>query len=133
MKITKLVKYAAIMDVLRGEEIDPDIDLTVDDLVEFCQQQIDVVTKQSEARAAKRAAEEPEEDPYIDTIAKCLTTSFEPLEAITARITDEELTRGKVVSRLAKMCGAGAVEKTVENYIGEDGKAHSLTKYRLAH
>ena len=118
-KITNKSRYAAIINVLTGMPSD----IETDELVNFCERQIDAIDRKSE-KAKARAAER---------IAAMLTDEPQTLSELAAAIGDEDITTSKVSARCSKLIKEGRAAKTEVTVPGTDGsKSRKLVAYTCA-
>lgn len=109
-------------------------DLDVDTIVAWAEKKIAQLDHKAAKAKEAAAARKAEGDALTDAVKAALTTEFEPIADIAARIEGDDITVAKVSYRLNalyKTEGSG-VEKG-EITIKEDGaKARKLVGYRIA-
>lgn len=138
IKTTKVQKFAAIMSALQGGPMSYETDggevitLTQDELVAFCQKEIDSLNqkaaKAKETAAAKKAAS----DEMQEALAELLTEEPITIEGAVAALNDDEATRGKVAYRLNALVKDGRAMKS-EITITDGDRKRRVTAYSLPH
>ena len=97
-------------------------------LVEFINKQIEMIDNKS-AKAKEKAAEKRAEGDELRAVIKSvLTNEYQTVDAITAQIEGEDITKAKVVARLTQLVNNGEAVK--EQGKSEDNK--KVMMYKLA-
>lgn len=130
-KITNKDRYIAIVSLLTGAETE----IPTEDLVEFCEKQIDALDRKS-VKAKEKAAERKEaSDELTEAIYDVLTDVAQTIPQILDALGDEELTNAKISNRCAKLAKAGRVVKSEVVIPGDKEvgtKTRKLVAYALA-
>ena len=128
-KLTKKDKLTAIIATLKGENTD----ITVDELVAYCENEIELLDKKAAKAKETAAKKKAENDELTDVIASLLTDELQTTAEITAQIDDEDVTVHKVSYRLTQLTKAERAVKEEVSIPGKDGaKARKIAAYRLA-
>ena len=128
-KITNKSRYAAIINVLTGMPSD----IETDELVNFCERQIDAIDRKSEKARARAAEQRKVSDELTERIAAMLTDEPQTLGELAAAIGDEDITTSKVSARCFKLVKEGRAAKTEVTVPGADGaKSRKLVAYTCA-
>ena len=128
-KITNKSRYAAIINVLTGAPSD----IETDELVNFCERQIDAIDRKSEKAKARAAEQRKVSDELTERIAAMLTDEPQTLGELAAAISDEDITTSKVSARCSKLVKEGRAAKTEVTVPGADGaKSRKLVAYTCA-
>ena len=128
-KLTKKDKLTAIIATLKGENTD----ITVDELVAYCENEIELLDKKAAKAKETAAKKKAENDELTDVIASLLTDELQTTAEITAQIDDEDVTVHKVSYRLTQLTKAERAIKEEVSIPGKDGtKARKIAAYRLA-
>lgn len=128
-KLTKKDKLTAIIATLKGENTD----ITVDELVAYCENEIELLDKKAAKAKETAAKKKAENDELTDVIASLLTDELQTTADITAQIDDEDVTVHKVSYRLTQLTKAEKAIKEEVSIPGKDGaKARKIAAYRLA-
>ena len=133
-KITNKDRYTAIIATLTGAETE----IATDELVEFCQKQIDALDRKSVKAKEKADARKEALDELTDTIYGILTdepmTINEILEILDA-LGNDDLTNAKISNRCSKLAKAGRAVKSEVTIPGDKEagtKARKLVAYARA-
>ena len=124
-KLTKKDFYAAIRDMVEGIEMVGDI--PADEVLAF----IDKTVEQIDAKAAKakeKAAEKKTEgDELRAAVEAILTDELQTIDAITAQVEGEDVTKSKVTARLTQLVKADIARKEqVKDESGRKVMAYAL-------
>ena len=131
-KITKAMVISAIMSLVDDEnsviELEGGIQVTGKDIMDYC----DTVLTQIENKAAKakeRAAKNKETgDALRAEVLSHITDEFQTVDEIVSMITGfEDVTKGKIVSRLTQLVNSGEVIKEAQRI-----DKHRVMCYKLA-
>ena len=100
-KITNKSRYAAIINVLTGAPSD----IETDELVNFCERQIDAIDRKSEKARARAAEQRKVSDELTERIAAMLTDEPQTLGELAAAIGDEDIANviGALKSRMTML------------------------------
>ena len=122
-RITKRDNYEALKEIVEKSNVE-----NAEMLVEFINKQIEMIDNKS-AKAKEKAAEKRAEGDELRAVIKSvLTNEYQTVDAITAQIEGEDITKAKVVARLTQLVNNGEAVK--EQGKSEDNK--KLMTYKLA-
>lgn len=107
-KFTNKDRYTAIIAALNGAETE----IATDELVEFCQKQIDALDRKSVKAKEKADARKKALDELTDTIYDILTDEPMTIDQILEILDNDELTKAKVSNRCSKLAKAGRAVKS---------------------
>lgn len=129
-KITKREMYTAIAEGVKSGTFEYD----VDDIVAFCEKEIDALDRKAAKAKERAAAKAAEADALTGVVAAALVTdeykTIADVAAIVAE-TDPEATVSKVTYRLTSLVKAGEAEKTEVTIPGANGaKSRKVAAYR---
>jgi hypothetical protein len=128
-KVTKRQVLEALTAAILDGNVTLDSDIvTVEDLQEYCQTTIEQLDAKAAKAKEKAAEKKAANDELKTTVAGVLTDEFQTADAIVDRIGDAEVTKAKVVNRLAALVKEGVAVK-------EEVKQEDKTKkmmYKLA-
>lgn len=122
-RITKRDNYEALKEIVEKSNVE-----NTEMLVEFINKQIEMIDNKS-AKAKEKAAEKRAEGDELRAVIKSvLTNEYQTVDAITAQIEGEDITKAKVVARLTQLVNNGEAVK--EQGKSEDNK--KVMMYKLA-
>lgn len=122
-RITKRDNYEALKEIVEKSNVK-----NAEMLVEFINKQIEMIDNKS-AKAKEKAAEKRAEGDELRAVIKSvLTNEYQTVDAITAQIEGEDITKAKVVARLTQLVNNGEAVK--EQGKSEDNK--KVMMYKLA-
>ena len=122
-RITKRDNYEALKEIVEKSNVE-----NAEMLVEFINKQIEMIDNKS-AKAKEKAAEKRAEGDELRAVIKSvLTNEYQTVDAITAQIEGEDITKAKVVARLTQLVNNGEAVK--EQGKSEDNK--KVMMYTLA-
>ena len=122
-RITKRDNYEALKKIVEKSNVE-----NAEMLVEFINKQIEMIDNKS-AKAKEKAAEKRAEGDELRAVIKSvLTNEYQTVDAITAQIEGEDITKAKVVARLTQLVNNGEAVK--EQGKSEDNK--KVMMYKLA-
>lgn len=127
-KFTNKDRYTAIIAALNGAETE----IATDELVEFCQKQIDALDRKSVKAKEKADARKEALDELTDTIYDILTDEPMTIGQILEILDNDELTNAKVSNRCSKLAKAGRAVKS-EVTIPTDKEAGTKTRKLVAY
>ena len=120
-KMTKKNVYEALInfvetgdmsyEVLNGEVLEK-VNVSPDALKAFAENEIEQLDKKALKAKERAAAKRAEADELTDKVKAVLTEEYKTIAEIVIELDDEEVTAGKVTSRLTKLVNAGEAEKT---------------------
>lgn len=104
-KVTKRDMFAEVITLAREAKRE--------DIVEFCQVQIEQLERKAEKAKERKADKAAKGDALKDAIAAALTEDLQTAADITEKVMDagDEVTRAKVVARLTKLVKEGVAGK----------------------
>lgn len=106
-------------------------DLDVDTIVAWAQKKIDQLDHKAEKAKENAAKKKAEGDALTEAILAAVTSEFETIADIAARIEGEDVTASKVAYRLNAAAKAGTLEKGEMTIEGDGGKKRKVVAYRL--
>lgn len=128
-KMTKKAYFEAIDEIaIFAQTHGYDFDMAAK-VKEFVAQEIEHLESRT-AKAREKRAEKREDDTLMQDVRDVLTGDFMTGEDIVAAIGRDDVTKGKIVTRLTKLVEAGVVEKD-EITIETDGGKRKAKAYRL--
>lgn len=128
-KVTKRQVLVALTSAILDGNVTLDSDIvTIDDLQEYCQTTIEQLDAKAAKAKVKAAEKKAANDDLKGLVFGHLTDEFQTAEALVDRIGNVDVTKAKVVNRLAALVKDGVVVK-------EEVKQEDKTKkmmYKLA-
>lgn len=106
-------------------------DLDVDTIVAWAQKKIDQLDHKAEKAKENAAKKKAEGDALTEAVLAAVTSEFETIADIAARIEGEDVTASKIAYRLNAQAKAGKLEKGEMTLAGEKGK-RKVVAYRKA-
>ena len=128
VKMTKKDYLNAIISYLNGEEVD----VPVEDMVGFCQKEVDTLAARAENAKERAAAKRAEGDELQVAVLNALTDEPATRQEIFERIDIADTSVAKVGYRLTTLVNLGQAVKSEVTAEGEDGKTHKYAAYALA-
>lgn len=121
-KVTKREYFEILKEMVETSER-----ADTEELIGFIDHELELLTAKAD-KAKERAAKSKEKgDELRGIIFNVLTTSYQTVDAITAQIEVEDITRAKVVSRLSQLVKFGQAEKEqVKDETGRKVMAYKL-------
>lgn len=98
-------------EVLNGDVLEK-VNISPDALKAFAENEIEQLNKKALKAKKRAAAKRAEADELTDKVKAVLTEEYKTITEIVVELDDEEVTAGKVTSRLTKLVNAGEAEKT---------------------
>ena len=98
-------------EVLNGDVLEK-VNVSPDALKAFAENEIEQLNKKALKAKKRAAAKRAEADELTDKVKAVLTEEYKTIAEIVIELDDEEVTAGKVTSRLTKLVNAGEAEKT---------------------
>ena len=98
-------------EVLNGDVLEK-VNVSPDALKAFAENEIEQLDKKALKAKERAAAKRAEADELTDKVKAVLTEEYKTIAEIVIELDDEEVTAGKVTSRLTKLVNAGEAEKT---------------------
>lgn len=121
-RVTKAMMFAAVREVVEASDAEQKAEM-----VEFIDAQLETLAKKAEKAKERAAAKKSEGDELRAVVQAVLTDEFQTIDAITAQIAGEGVTKAKVTARLTQLVKADvAVKEQVK-----DGD-RKVMGYRLA-
>lgn len=125
-KITSRDNYMRILDILDNV---PDSN----DLVDFCNHQIELLDKRAAKARETAAAKREAADPIMDAVLAVLTTEPQTIEDVVAAMDNSDYTIAKVRYRLTQLEKDERVVKSDVTIPGGEGqKSRKVKAYALA-
>lgn len=129
-KLTKRSVYEALLKMVTETGT---LDITEDELKTFCENEIALLDKKAEKAKERAATKRAEGDALTDAVRGALTSEFESIADIAARIEGEDVTVAKVQYRLGQLAKNGEAVKEQITIPGSEGqKARKVMAYKLA-
>ena len=131
-KVTKKDFYNQIIAVFEGGALDG---VTVEDVVAFCNKEIDALDRKATKAKETAAKKKSETDELTELIETVLTDELATIAEITAKVTplDAEATVSKVTYRLNKLVKLDkAVKEEITIPATETSKARKCQAYKRA-
>ena len=131
-KITKRDHFEAIIALLNkmadaGTATDTDIDAEI----MFCEKELNMLNRRSARSKENAEKRKAEPDEIYDLVAEVISDEFASIQELTNAIGREDVSKGKVANRLAKMVKAGIAEKGEVTEPDLLGKNRKVSAYRL--
>ena len=98
-------------EVLNGDVLEK-VNVSPDALKAFAENEIEQLNKKALKAKERATAKRAEADELTDKVKAVLTEEYKTIAEIVIELDDEEITAGKVTSRLTKLVNAGEAEKT---------------------
>ena len=111
-KFTKTMKFEAIREILVNANANPE-------LVDLCDTEIAAIAAKAEKAKIRAAEKRADGDELRAAVEAVLTTEPQTAEQILAQIEGEDLTKAKIVSRIAQLVDMDRASKT---HIVVDGR-----------
>ena len=133
-KLTKRSVYEALINYAATGVMSYDgNEITAEDLAAFAENEIALLDKKAEKAKERAATKRAEGDALTDAVRDALTSEFEPIADIAARIEGDDVTVAKVQYRLGQLVKAGEAEKAqITIPATETTKARKIMAYRIA-
>lgn len=128
-KLTKRSVYEALLKMVETGTLE----ITEDELKTFCENEIALLDKKAEKAKERAATKRAEGDALTDAVRGALTSEFESIADIAARIEGEDVTVSKITYRLGQLAKNGEAVKEQITIPGSEGqKARKVMAYKLA-
>ena len=128
-KLTKRSVYEALLKMVETGTLE----ITEDELKTFCENEIALLDKKAEKAKERAATKRAEGDALTDAVRAALTSEFEPIADIAARIEGDDVTVAKVQYRLGQLVKAGEAEKEQITIPATEGqKSRKIMAYRIS-
>lgn len=121
-KVTKAMMFEAVREVVEASDAEMKIEM-----VEFIDKQLEQLAAKAEKAKARAAEKKVAGDELREVVKSVLTDEFQTIDAITAQIVGEDVTKAKVTARLTQLIKS-------EEAVKEQVKAGSrkVMAYKLA-
>ena len=121
-KMTKAMMFEAVRDVIAASDA-----VEKDMMVDFIDKQLEQLAAKAEKAKARAAEKKVAGDELREVVKSVLTDEFQTIDAITAQIVGEDVTKAKVTARLTQLIKS-------EEAVKEQVKAGSrkVMAYKLA-
>ena len=130
-KMTKKDRYEIAIKIF--EKTDMLADESREDMIAFAKHEIEILD--NKAAKAKETAEKNKAaaDELVDVVRAALTSDYQTINEIVAKINDPDVTAGKVQYRLRALVDVGVAEKQEVSIPGTaaGAKARKLIAFRL--
>lgn len=130
--ITKREMYEQIILMFTEGAEDSEIVATAEDVIAFCNKEIEALEKKAAKAKERAAAQKAEGDELTDAVLAVLTDEFQPAGDIVKALNREDVTTHKVSYRLRVLVESGKAVKDQINIAAEGEKKHLLMGYKLA-
>lgn len=111
-KLTKRSVYEALINYATTGVMSYDgNEITAEDLAAFAENEIALLDKKAEKAKERAAIKRAEGDALTDAVRNALTSEFEPIADIAARIEGDDVTVSKITYRLGQLVKNGEAEK----------------------
>ena len=133
-KLTKRSVYEALINYAATGVMSYDgNEITAEDLAAFAENEIALLDKKAEKAKERAATKRAEGDALTGAVRDALTSEFEPIADIAARIDGEDVTVSKITYRLGQLVKTGEAEKAqITIPATETTKARKIMAYRIA-
>lgn len=134
--ITKKAMYGALINYATSGKFiadtkDGEVEVTMDQLKAFAEKEIELLEKKAVKAKEAAAKKKAESDELTTMVEEALSTTFEPIADIAARIPGEDVTISKVTYRLTQLVKNGAAEKQeIAVPTGDGTKTRKIMGYR---
>ena len=126
--MTKKNYFETIIAFVNGEEVD----VPVEDIVAFCQKDIDALATRAAKAKERAAAKRAEGDELQAAVLSVLTDEPATRQEVFERVDFADATLAKVGYRLTTLVNLGQAVKSEVTSEGTDGKTHKYAAYALA-
>ena len=126
--VTKRELYTAIREIFENTETSIG-DVTPDMVIEFCDKEIAALDRRAEKARENAAKRKAEGDDMTEAVYAALTDEFATISAIALATDFEDVTVGKVQSRLKTLVDSNRAEKQ-EITVEENGKSRKVMGFR---
>ena len=106
-------------------------EVTRNELTDYVAKEIAALEKKAASAKTYAAKKRAENDAMTNAIASVLTTEFQTIDAITAQVDGEDVTKAKVQARLTKLFKAGTIVKDTVNAAAEGEKKRMVVAYAI--
>ena len=135
-KITKLEMFEAMKGIAESGALhmfDFNENISDEAVAEFCANEIALLDKKAVKAKERAATKRAEGDALTDAVRAVLTSEFEPIADIAARIEGDDVTVAKVQYRLGQLVKAGEAEKEQITSPASGGqKIRKIMAYRIS-
>lgn len=121
-KVTKAMMFEAVRDVIAASDADEK-----DAMIDFIDKQLEQLAAKAEKARARAAEKKIAGDELREVVKSVLTENFQTIDAITAQIVGEDVTKAKVTARLTQLV---KTEEAVKEQV-KDG-SRKVMAYKLA-
>jgi RNA-splicing ligase RtcB len=132
----KFTKREVLEALAKGVQTGDYGDITVEDIVAYCENEIELLDKKAVKAKERQAAKKAEGDALTDAVKEALSTEFETRDVIALRVAEtfgEEATVAKVGYRISQLVKEGiAVAEDMKIPATETTKARTVKSYKLA-
>lgn len=121
-KVTKAMMFEAVREVVEASDAENKVEM-----IDFIDKQLEQLAAKAEKARARAAEKKIAGDELREVVKSVLTENFQTIDAITAQIVGEDVTKAKVTARLTQLVKTGeAVKEQVK-----DG-SRKVMAYRLS-
>ena len=122
VKVTKKDWYAQIRAVVEASDNEQK-----EGILGFIDHEVELLEAKAAKAAERAASKKADGDELRNAVQAVLTDELQTIDAITAQIEDEDITKAKVTARLTQLVKAGVATKDMVKT--EDGR--KVTAYKL--
>lgn len=122
VKVTKKDWYAQIRAVVEASDNEQK-----EDILGFIDHEVELLEAKAAKAAERAASKKADGDELRNAVQAVLTDELQTIDAITAQIEGEDITKAKVTARLTQLVKAGVATKDMVKT--EDGR--KVTAYKL--
>ena len=122
-KVTKKENYAVLREIVAAADVE-----NKDELLAFIDNQMQLLDNKAAKAKENADKKKADGDALREVVYKVLSDELQTIDAITARIEGEDVTKGKVTARLTQLINTGLIVKDIVKT--EDGR--KVTAYKLA-
>lgn len=121
-KVTKAMMFEAVREVVEASDAENKVEM-----IDFIDKQLEQLAAKAEKARARAAEKKVAGDELREVVKSVLTENFQTIDAITAQIVGEDVTKAKVTARLTQLVKTGdAVKEQIK-----DG-SRKVMAYRLS-
>ena len=132
----KLTKREVLVAIMEGIETKDFGDVTIEDIVDYCENEIDLLDKKAAKAKERQAAKKAEGDELTEAVKAALTAEFVTRDVIAVKVAEtfgEDASVAKVGYRLTQLIKSGdAVSEDIKIPATETSKTRVVKGYALA-
>ena len=132
----KLTKREVLVAIMEGIETKDFGDVTIEDIVAYCENEIELLDKKAVKAKERQAAKKAEGDELTEAVKAALTAEFATRDVIAVKVAEtfgEDASVAKVGYRLTQLVKSGeAVSEDIKIPATETSKTRTVKGYALA-